>query len=147
MQIISPKILGNALTLIFNGIKQPSGIDFGGVLTILLTVAALYVGVFITSFLQERMMTVVAQKTTYTLRNALKAKMNKVQISFFDKNPTGNLMSIAANDVDNIATNLQQSVIGIISSVILLVGMLGMMISISPVLTLLACVAIPCSLL
>ncbi|HWQ41539.1 MAG TPA: ABC transporter ATP-binding protein [Desulfosporosinus sp.] len=147
MQVISPKILGNALTLIFNGIKQSSGIEFGGLLTILLTVAALYVGVFITSFLQERMMTVVAQKTTYTLRNALKAKMNKVPISFFDKNATGNLMSIAANDVDNIATNLQQSVIGIISSAILIVGMLGMMISISPILTLLACVSIPCSLL
>ena len=52
-------------------------------------------------------MNVVAQKTTYELRNQLKAKMNRVPVSFFDKNSNGSLMSIAVNDIDNIANSLQ----------------------------------------
>ncbi|NRZ86212.1 ABC-type multidrug transport system fused ATPase/permease subunit [Clostridium beijerinckii] len=62
MQVISPKLLGKATTLIFYGIKTQSGIDFNGLILILLSVAVMYLGVFISSFLQERIMTVVAQK-------------------------------------------------------------------------------------
>ncbi|WP_236860275.1 ABC transporter ATP-binding protein [Candidatus Formimonas warabiya] len=147
MQVISPRMLGNATTVIFEGIKQESGIDFSRLGVILLTVAALYAGVFITTFLQQRIMVLVSQKTTYSLRNELKAKMNKVTVSYFDKNLSGNLMSVAANDIDNIATNLQQSLTELISSAILVVGVLAIMITISPLLTLLACVMIPGSLI
>ncbi|WP_378953034.1 ABC transporter ATP-binding protein [Pelosinus sp. sgz500959] len=145
-QVISPKILGNAFTLLFNGMSEQGGINFSELSATLLLVAVLYVGIFITSVAQEQMTNVVAQKTTYTLRNALKAKMNGLPVSFFDKHPTGNLISIAANDVDNIGANLQQSLSGIIFSVILIVGMVGMMISISPILTLIACISIPGSM-
>ncbi|HBF38435.1 MAG TPA: multidrug ABC transporter ATP-binding protein [Firmicutes bacterium] len=147
MQVISPKMLGNATTVIFEGIKQGNGIDFSRLGFILLTVAALYIGVFITTFLQQRIMVIVTQKTTYSLRNELKAKMNKVPVAYFDKNSNGNLMSVAANDVDNIVTSLQQSLTVLISSVILVVGVLAIMIYISPLLTLLACVMIPGSLI
>jgi ATP-binding cassette subfamily B protein len=92
-------------------------------------------------------MVLVAQKTTYKLRNDLKAKMNKVPVSYFDKNQNGNLMSIAANDVDNIVTNLQEGLTTLLSSVILLVGFLWMMISISPLLTAIAVIIVPCSLI
>ncbi len=147
MQVISPKMLGNATTVIFDGIKHGSGIDFTHLGVILLTVAALYVGVFITTFLQQWIMVTVSQKTTYSLRNELKAKMNKVPVLYFDRNSNGNLMSVAANDIDNIVTSLQQSLTELISSVILVVGVLAIMIYISPLLTLLACVMIPGSII
>lgn len=147
MQVMSPKMLGSATTVIFNGIKKGTGIDFGALGTILLFVAALYAGVFLASFLQQRLMTLVSQKTTYTLRNELKAKMNRVPVSYFDKHPNGELMSVVVNDVDNIVTNLQQSLTSMIASAVMVVGVLWMMLSISPLLTLLACVMIPGSFL
>lgn len=147
MQVYSPKILGSAVTLIFDGLRQGTAIDFNRVGIILLTVASMYAGVFITAFLQQRIMVLVAQRTTYTLRNELKAKMNKVPVSYFDRNSNGNLMSVAINDIDNIVTNLQQSLTDLISSAILLIGSFWMMISISPLLTGIACLIIPGTLL
>jgi ABC-type multidrug transport system fused ATPase/permease subunit len=143
MQVYNPKRLGAAITLVFDGLRNGTAIDFNQAGIILLTVAAMYVGIFVTTFLQQRLMVLVAQKSTYTLRNELKAKMNKVPVSYFDKNSNGNLMSVAANDIDNIVTNLQQSLTDLISSVVLLVGFFWMMISISPLLTGLACLIIP----
>ena len=137
LQVFSPKMLGNATTVIFDGIRQGTGINFSQLGTILLIVAAMYVGICIATFLQQRIMVIVAQKTTYALRNELRAKMNKVPVSYFDKNANGNLMSVAINDVDNIVTNLQQSLTDLISSVILFVGILWIMISISPLINLL----------
>ncbi|AQS06681.1 ABC transporter ATP-binding protein [Clostridium beijerinckii] len=147
MQVISPKLLGKATTLIFYGIKTQSGIDFNGLILILLSVAVMYLGVFISSFLQERIMTVVAQKTTYVLRNKLKAKMNRVEVTFFDINSNGNLMSVAANDIDNIMTNLQQSLTQLISTIITVIGALLFMISISPLLTIIVFIMIPVTLI
>ncbi|WPC44736.1 ABC transporter ATP-binding protein [Clostridium sp. JS66] len=146
MQVLSPKLLGNATTLIFKGISSKAGIDMHALVSILLTVTVLYIGVFITSFLQERIMNVVAQKTTYELRNQLKAKMNRVPVSFFDKNSNGSLMSVAVNDIDNIANSLQQSLTQLISGVITVIGVICFMFYINPLLTLLACIMIPGSL-
>lgn len=146
MQVLSPKLLGNATTLIVKGIGSKTGIDMHALLSILITVTVLYIGVFITSFLQERIMNVVAQKTTYELRNQLKAKMNRLPVSFFDKNSNGRQMSIAVNDIDNIANSLQQSLTQLISGVITVVGVLCFMFYISPLLTMLACIMIPGSL-
>ena len=147
MQVFSPKLLGSATTVIFDGLRSHTGIDFTLLRTILLSVAALYAGAFVSSFLQQRIMTVVSQKTTYTLRNELKAKMNRVPVSYFDKRQNGDLMSVAVNDVDNVVTNLQQSLTALISSAIIVVGVVWMMLSISPLLTLLAAIMLPGSLL
>jgi ATP-binding cassette subfamily B protein len=147
MQVYSPKRLGSAVTAIFEGIRSGEGIDFGAVLFILLTVAAMYAGVFLATFLQQRLMVLVAQKVTYRLRNELKAKTNRVPVQYFDKHANGNLMSIASNDVDNIVTNLQESLTTLISSVILLVGFFWMMMTISPLLTGITCLIIPFSAL
>lgn len=147
MQVATPKILGRATNIIFSSIKGQTGIDFSKFGMILFTVGALYLGTFVASFLQERIMTVVSLRTTQTLRNAVKVKLNKLPISYFDKHSTGELMSIASNDIDNISTNLQQSITQLISSIILVVGSLIIMLTISPMLTLLACIIIPASLL
>jgi len=81
MQVYTPERLGAVITIIFDGLRHGVGIDFDAVLVILLTVVAMIVGIFIANFLQQRLMMLVAQKVTYTLRNELKAKMNKVHVS------------------------------------------------------------------
>lgn len=146
MQVFGPKILGSGTTLIFEGIRQSAGIDFGRLKQVLFLAALLYGGVFLTSSLQQYIMTVVSQKITRTMRSELRSKMNRVPVAYFDKHPNGELMSVAVNDVDNIVTNLQQSLVNLLSSVVLVIGVLWMMLTISPWLTLLACVTIPGSL-
>jgi ATP-binding cassette subfamily B protein len=146
MQVISPKILGNATTLIFEGAKSETGIDFSALLSMLITAAALYAGTSVAQYLQIWIMTFVSQKTTRVLRSELKAKMNAVPISYFDKHSNGNLMSIAVNDMDNIASTLQQSLTQLISSVVLVAGTIWFMLAISPLLTLIAGLMIPGSL-
>ncbi|GAB6108682.1 ABC transporter ATP-binding protein [Fusibacter bizertensis] len=147
MQVLTPKLLGNATTLIFDGLMSGMGIDYNQLFSKLAIVTAMIIGICIATFLQQRIMLVVSQKTTFTLRNELRAKMNRVPISYFDKTGNGNLMSIASNDVDNIVNNLQQSLTEIISSSILFVGILWIMISINGLLTLVAALLIPCSLI
>jgi ATP-binding cassette subfamily B protein len=147
MQVATPKMLGGATTVIFEGIKANTGIDLRALITVLAMVGVLYLGVFLASFLQERLMTVVSLKTAETLRNAVKAKLNQLPVSYFDKHSTGDMMSVAVNDIDNIATNLQQSLTQLITSVILVAGTLAIMLTISPLLTLLACVMVPAGVL
>lgn len=146
MQVYSPKVLGSATTVIFAGVKSGT-IDFAKLATILLWVTALYIGICLADFLGQRLMVLTAQKTTYSMRNELKAKMAKVPISYFDKHPSGELMSIAINDIDNIITNLQQSLTMLITSIILIIGLPIMMFTISPFLTLIAILVIPGSML
>ncbi|MBP1047381.1 ABC transporter ATP-binding protein [Enterococcus sp. BWM-S5] len=147
MQVLSPQMLGQATTLIFQNVSSGTQIQFARLSQTLLTVGLLYFGKFITDALQSTAMTVASQKTTQRLRNDLKKKINQLSSSYFDKHSNGNLMSIAINDMDNIATTLQQSIVQLISSVILLVGTIWMMLTISWQLTLLACLILPASVL
>jgi ABC-type multidrug transport system fused ATPase/permease subunit len=147
MQMWSPKMLGSATTVIFNGVRNGTGVDFTELGTILFCVACLYVGTCLTDFLGQRFMVLTSQKTTYAMRNELKSKMAKVPVSYFDKHPSGELMSIAVNDIDNIITNLQQSLLTLITNVVLVIGLPIIMLTISPLLTLVACLAIPGSML
>ncbi|NOW05486.1 ABC transporter ATP-binding protein [Clostridium beijerinckii] len=144
MQIQTPKLLGMATTEIFKGVTEKGdAVDFNKLKLILLSAAILYVGVNILAFLQQWIMTCVSQKTTKALRKELKKKINTLPVSYFDKNSNGNLMSIAVNDIDNIATTLQQSLTQLISGVITFVGILAIMLTISWQLTFIACVIIP----
>lgn len=146
MEVLGPKILGNATTLIADGLVLGS-IDFAALLDILMLTGGLYLGVFAADFLQQRIMVVVSQKTVCSIRRELREKLNRVPVSFFDKNSNGNLMSIAVNDMENIVTTLEQSLTNLISSAVLVVGILWMMLTISPLLTLMACLMIPGSTL
>ena len=147
MQVYSPKMLGKAITVIYDGVRQSTGIDFTRLGMILLMIATLYIGIFIMAFLQKRFMVIVSQKATYDLRNELRAKMNKVPISYFDKNSDGALMSVAINDIENIVTNLQQSLTEFISSIVLIIGIAWIIFSINLALAIVTCTIIPISLL
>ena len=145
--IIGPKILGNATTEIFNGIVSKisggSGVDFGKVGTILLTLLGLYLLSAIFSFVQGFTMTGVSQKLTYKLRNDIAVKINKLPMKYFDTKTHGEVLSIITNDIDTLSMNLNQSITQIITSVCTIIGILIMMFSISWQMTLISLIILP----
>ena len=90
-------------------------------------------------------MTWISQKVVYNLRQDFKEKMARVPIKYYDQHSNGDLMSRMVNDMDNISGTLQQGLIQIVTSIITFVGGLGMMLSISWKLTLVACITVPLS--
>ena len=148
--IVGPKILGNATTEIFNGLigklSGGDGINFAKIGEILLTLLALYAISAIFSFVQGFVMTGIAQKVTYKLREDISIKINKLPMKYFDKKTHGEVLSIITNDVDTLSTNLNQSITQIITSVCTVVGILIMMLSISWELTLISLIVLPISL-
>lgn len=147
--IVGPKILGNATTEIFNGLMSKlsggSGINFGKIGQILLTLLGLYILSAIFSFIQGFTMTSVAQKLTYRLRNDLSHKINKMPMKYFDKKTHGEVLSVITNDIDTLSMNLNQSLTQMITSVCTLVGILVMMFSINWQMTLISLVILPIS--
>lgn len=147
--IVGPKILGNATTEIFNGIMNKisggSGIDFGKIGTILITLVSLYVLSALFSFIQGFTMTGVAQKITYRLRQDIAEKINKLPMKYFDKRTHGEVLSIVTNDVDTLSANLNQSITQIITAICTIIGILIMMFSISWQMTLISLVILPIS--
>lgn len=157
-QIRTPKILGEATTEIFKGVmkgqaQQKAGIamhaypiNFGKIEQIIVIVIVMYLisGVF--SFLQQFIMTRISQRTVYDLRRELKDKMQRVPIHYYDTHNNGDIMSRAVNDMDNIASTLQQSLTQMVTSTVTLFGTIWMMLTISWKLTLIALVTVPLSL-
>ncbi len=145
--IVGPKILGNATTEIFNGLVSKlsggTGIDFGKIASILLTLLALYLISALFSLIQGFTMTGVAQKLTYSLRNDLAKKINKLPMHYFDKKTKGEVLSIITNDIDTLSQNLNQSITQIITSVCTLIGVLIMMFSISWEMTIISLLILP----
>lgn len=147
MQVFTPKMLGGATTLIFTGATSGQGINFYRLGSILGFVALFYFGNSTLNFVLSWLMTFISEKAAYMLRNELKQKMNRLPVSYFDKHSNGNLMSIAVNDMDNIASALQQSLLQLISNTIFIVGVLAIMLYISWQMTLVACIIIPGSII
>lgn len=145
--IVGPKILGNATTEIFNGLVSKlsggTGIDFGKIAQILLTLLALYLISALFSLIQGFTMTSVSQKLTYKLRNDLAIKINKLPMHYFDKKTKGEVLSIVTNDIDTVSQNLNQSITEIITAVCTLIGILIMMFSISVEMTLISILILP----
>ena len=145
--IVGPKILGNATTEIFNGIMSKlsggSGIDFGKIAQIAITLLGLYLLSAVFSFVQGFTMTGIAQKLTYKIRNDIAAKINKLPMNYFDKRTNGEVLSIITNDIDTLSMNLNQSITQIITSVCTIIGILIMMFSISWQMTLISLVILP----
>ena len=149
-QIQTPKILGKATTEIFSGVmagmKQIQAgeqltrfpIDFEKIAQIILVVIVLYLLSAVFNFGQQFIMTRVSQRTVYELRKDLDEKMSRLPISYFDTHSNGDIMSRAINDMDNIASTLQQNVTQFLTSTVTFIGVLWMMLTISWQLTLIA---------
>ena len=149
--ILGPKILGKATTEIFNGLVSKvsggSGMDFGKIGQILLLTLGLYVISALCSFIQGIIMTGVSQKTTYRLRKEISEKINRMPMNYFDTKPVGEVLSRVTNDVDTLGQSLNQSATQLITSVTTLIGVLVMMLSISPLMTLVAVLILPISVI
>ena len=147
--IVGPKILGKATTEIFNGLVSKvsggSGMDFGKIGQILLSTLGLYVVSALCSFIQGMIMTGISQKTTYRLRKDITEKVNRMPMDYFDTKPVGEVLSRVTNDVDTLGQSLNQSATQLITSVTTLIGVLVMMLSISPLMTVVALLILPIS--
>lgn len=145
--IVGPKILGNATTEIFNGLVSKlsggSGIDFGKIGQIAITLLILYIISALFSFIQGFTMTNVSQKLTYRLRNDIAKKISRLPMKYFDTKTHGEVLSIITNDIDTLSMNLDQSITQIITSICTIIGILIMMFSISWQMTLISLVILP----
>ncbi len=147
--IVSPKIIGKAITHLFERIMArqagvvDAAIDFAYLRNILFTLAGLYVISAVFGYIQQIIMAGVAQKTVYNLRRDVSAKLARLPLKFFDSKTHGEILSRVTNDVDNISSTLQQSITQVISSIVTLAGVTIMMLSISWKLTLFVLLTLP----
>ena len=123
-----------------------AGVDFTQLAQILLVAATVYVLAAVLGWLQAYLMAGVAQRTVYGMRRDVQAKLARLPLRYFDSHPHGDLLSRVTNDVDNIATTLQQGMSQLLTSILTVVGVLAMMLWISPLLALISILTIPLSL-
>ncbi|AJG98236.1 ABC transporter [Clostridium beijerinckii] len=162
--IVGPKISGKAVTRLVEGVvakyaalaqnaalikvgKQGNisipGIDFQYIGDILLLLLGLYIISTVFGFLQQYIMAGVAQKTVYNLRKEVEDKLSRLPLKFFDSRTHGEILSRVTNDVDNISTTLQQSLTQLITSLVTIIGIIIMMLTISPIMTLVVILTLP----
>ena len=148
--IAGPKILGKATTELFHGLVSKvsggSGIDFDKIAKILIGLMCLYVCSALFSFIQGYIMTGVSQKLTYRMRKEISEKIDRLPMGYFDKMTHGEILSRITNDVDTLSQSLNQSATQVITSVATIIGVLVMMLSISPLMTVIAILILPLSM-
>ncbi|MEG2786721.1 MAG: ABC transporter ATP-binding protein [Romboutsia sp.] len=149
--IVSPKILGKATTKIFEGVmmkmKGQGGIDFNFISRILVLLIILYIISSIFNYMQQYIVVSVAQNTVYDMRKDIYDKLNKLPLNYFDTHTYGEVLSRVTNDIDNISATLQQSMTQLITSVVTVIGVIIMMLTISPLMTLVTVLTIPLGIL
>ncbi len=147
--IVGPKILGRATTELAKGlmrmIRGNGGIDFTKIGHILLFLLGLYVLSAVFSFIQGWIMTGVSQRMCYGLRKDVSGKLNKLPIKYYESRTVGETLSRVTNDIDTLQMSLNQCITQFITSITTLIGVLIMMLSISPLMTLIAIVILPIS--
>jgi len=162
--IVGPKISGWAITRLVEGLVAkftaigqntalinagktaniviPS-IDFPYIRNVILLLLGLYLISTLFGFLQQYIMAGVAQKTVYNIRRDVEDKLSRLPLKFFDSRTHGEILSRVTNDVDNIATTLQQSLTQLITSIVTIIGIIVMMLTISPLMTLVVILTLP----
>ena len=147
--IIGPKVLSTATTELFNGIVAKidgsGGINFDAIAQILLFTLGLYLLSAACSFVQGWIMSSVSQRTSYQLRRSIAEKIDRMPMGYFERNSVGDTLSRITNDVDTLGQSLNQGVTQLITSVTTIVGVLVMMLTINPLMTLITVVILPVS--
>ena len=147
--VLGPKVLGKATTGLAEGLMAKvagtGGIDFSYIGKVLLFVLGLYLVSSVLSFMQGWIMTGITQKICYRMRKEITEKINRMPMKYFESRTYGEVLSRITNDVDTLGMGLNQSVTQIITSTATIIGVLVMMLSISPLMTLIALVALPVS--
>jgi len=155
--IVGPKIMGQVTTKLFEGILnkyaaarlgQPApSIDFVFIGKVIFALIGLYVVSALFNYIQQYQMAGISQKIVFDLRSDINEKLSRLPLKFFDTRTHGEIMSRVTNDIDTVGTTLQQSLTQLITSVFTILGVLIMMLTISPVLTLITLVTLPISFL
>lgn len=150
--ILSPKIMGRATTVLFTGMLNKmkgvpgASIDFAAVGRILVVLGGLYIFSTAFNYLQQLVMVNVAQKTVYQMREDISHKLARLPLKYYDATTHGEILSRVTNDVDTVSQSLQQSVTQMLTSLISIVGVVVMMLTISPTLTLITVGMLPISI-
>lgn len=148
--VIGPKVLSLATTELFNGlvakIQGTGSIQFDRIAKILLSLLAIYLFSALMSFIQGYIMAGVAQKMSFRMRSEISEKIHRLPMAYFESKTVGEILSRITNDVDTLGQSLNQSVTQVITSLTTMIGVLVMMLSISPWMTLIALVILPISL-
>ena len=147
--VLGPKVMSRATTELAEGLMRKiggtGGIDFERIAEILLWTLGLYLVSAAFTFIQGWIMTGVTQKICYRMRREIAEKINRMPMKYFESRPYGEVLSRITNDVDTLGQGLNQSVTQIITSTTTIVGVLVMMLTISPLMTLIALVILPVS--
>lgn len=147
--ILGPKILAKAMNILFEGFiammrQVPgAGVDFNKIGEILLLLGALYLTASLFAYIQHYLMSGITQKTVYKMRKEVDEKLTRLPLKYFDANSKGDILSRMSNDIDNISNTLQQAAVQVITSAATIIGVLAMMISISPMLTFISLLILP----
>jgi ATP-binding cassette, subfamily B, multidrug efflux pump len=121
------------------------GVDFAAVGRVLMTVLVIYSLSAVGSLMQGRVTTTVVQRAVFRMRGQVQAKLTRLPLSYFDRQPRGEILSRVTNDIDNLGQSMQQTLSQMVTSVLTIVGVLTMMLLISPLLALIALVTVPLS--
>ena len=147
--VIGPKVMGKATTELAEGLMRKiggiGGIDFDKIAHILMLTLGLYLCSAAFTFIQSWIMTGITQKICYRMRKEISEKINRMPMKYFESRTYGEVLSRITNDVDTLGQGLNQSVTQIITSTATLIGVIVMMLSISPLMTLIALVVLPVS--
>src|SRR6185437_1910225 len=163
--VSGPKMLGRATDIIFKGflgthpaganpgalarvmhVQVGRGIDFGELVQVLALVMALYAGAVVFMWLQGYILTHLVQRVVNRLRADVDAKLMRVPLEYFDRQPRGEVLSRVTNDIENVAMGLQQTMSQIMTATLTVLGVLVMLVVISPLLAVVALVTVPLSI-
>ncbi|XVS67915.1 ABC transporter ATP-binding protein [Actinosynnema sp. CA-299493] len=151
--VAGPKILGQATDIIFEGVlgrlrgTAGAGVDFAALATVLVWVMGLYLVSSLFGWWQGRVLNNVVQRFVFRLRSDVEDKIHRLPLRYFDGQPRGELLSRVTNDIDNVSTTLTQTLSQLLTSLLTVIGVLVMMLTISPLLTLIALLLIPISVI
>jgi len=143
--VIGPRLLGQATDIIVDGF-QGDGIDFGALHRKLIVIGVIFFGSWALGYFQAFILAGVVQRSMYRLRESVQAKIDRVPLAYIDRQARGDLLSRVTNDVDNLSQSLQQTTSQIVVSLLTVVGTIGMMFWISPLLALVALTTVPTSI-
>jgi len=147
--VLGPRILGHATDILFDGLTKrdgQTGVNFTSLHRTLELALGLYVLSFILAYSQTFMLAGVVQRTMFTLRADVEAKIHRLPLSYIDRHSRGDLLSRVTNDIDNISQSLQQSLSQLITSLLTIAGVLVMMLALSPILAIIAIITVPVSI-
>ena len=145
LSVLAPRLLGEAINLVFDGYESHRGVDFGHVEQIVILVVGLNVGASVCALFQGRLTASMVQRAVLGLRDEVQAKLSRLPLSYFDRQSRGEILSRVTNDIDNLQQSVQQTLSQLVTSLLTIVGVLALMFIVSWQLALIALVTVPAS--